>query len=69
MGLLQNGILLSSKKEENFTLCNSMDEPGEHYMLSEIRQSEKENTIRFHLYVEPNKKYFDKGKEKSNFGL
>ena len=31
-----------------------MDEPGEHYMLSEIRQSEKENTIRFHLYLESN---------------
>ena len=32
MGHLHNGILLSSKKEEEkFTLCNSMDGPGEHY--------------------------------------
>ena len=31
MGYLDNGILLGCKKEENFTLCNSMDRPGEHY--------------------------------------
>ena len=31
MGHLHNGPLLSHKKEENFTLCDSMDEPGEHY--------------------------------------
>ena len=31
MGHLHNGILGSHKKEENFTLCNSMDGPGEHY--------------------------------------
>ena len=31
MGHLHSGILLSCKKEENFTLCNSMDGPGEHY--------------------------------------
>ena len=31
MGHLYNGILLSHKKEENFTLYSSMDEPGEHY--------------------------------------
>ena len=41
MGHLHNGLLLSSKKEENFTLCNSMDEPGE-AMLSEINQSEED---------------------------
>ena len=28
---LWNGILLSCKKEENFTLCYSMDGPEEHY--------------------------------------
>ena len=28
---LYNGILLSCKKEEIFTLCDSMDGPGEHY--------------------------------------
>ena len=31
MGHLHTGILLSHKKEENFTLCNSMDGPGDHY--------------------------------------
>ena len=31
MGHLPNGILLISKKEENFTLRNSMDGPGEYY--------------------------------------
>ena len=27
------GILLGHKKEETFTLCNSMDGPGEHYAM------------------------------------
>ena len=31
VGHLNDGILLSLKKEENFTLCDSMDGPGEHY--------------------------------------
>ena len=31
VGHLHNGILLSCNKEENFTLCDSMDGPGEHY--------------------------------------
>ena len=31
MGHLHKRILLSCKKEENFTLCNSMDRPGKHY--------------------------------------
>ena len=31
MGHLHNGILVGHKKEENFTICNSMDGPGEHY--------------------------------------
>ena len=31
VGHLHNGILLGHKKEEHFTLCNSMDGPGEHY--------------------------------------
>ena len=31
MGHLHNGILLSRKTEENFTLCYSTDGPGEHY--------------------------------------
>ena len=28
---LHNGILLGYKKEEIFTLCDSIDGPGEHY--------------------------------------
>ena len=31
IGHLQNETLLSRKKEETFTLCDSMDGPGEHY--------------------------------------
>ena len=31
MGHLHNGILLNRNKEENFTLCDSLDGPGEHY--------------------------------------
>ena len=31
MGHLHNEILFSCKKEENFTLCNSMDGPREHF--------------------------------------
>ena len=30
MGYLSNGMLFVHDKEENFTLCNSMDGPGEH---------------------------------------
>ena len=28
---LHNGTLLGHKEEKNFTLCNTMDGPGEHY--------------------------------------
>ena len=31
MGHLHNEIAPSCIKEENFTLCNSMDGPGKHY--------------------------------------
>ena len=41
LGHLHIGILLSHKKEENFTLCNSTDGPGEHY-ANKISQSEKD---------------------------
>ena len=41
MGHLHNGILLGHKKEEKFTLCNSIDGPGK-IMLSEISQAEKD---------------------------
>ena len=42
---LRNGILLSCKKEENFTFCDNMFGLGERYTwrsLSEISQSEKD---------------------------
>ena len=39
MGHLHNGIILSHKKE-NFTFCNSMDGPGEHY--TKWNESEKD---------------------------
>ena len=41
IGHLHNGILLGCKKEENLTLFNSKDGPGE-YHPSEISQSEKD---------------------------
>ena len=53
MGHLHDGILLGCKKEEDFTICDTMDGPGEHYFKWK-HQSEKENTIWFHLYVECN---------------
>ena len=31
MGHLYNGILLDHKREENFTVRDSLDGPGEHY--------------------------------------
>ena len=31
VGHLHNGMLLGHIKEENFSLCNSMDGPREHY--------------------------------------
>ena len=45
MGHLHNGILLSCKKEENFTLCDSMDDM-DNIIVSEISQWEKDN---YHL--------------------
>ena len=51
---LWNGILLSCKKEENFTLCYSMDGPEEHYTKWNKPVIETLNTIWFHSYVESN---------------
>ena len=53
MGHLHNGILLVCENKENFTLCNSMDGPGEHYAKwnKPVREF---NTILFHSYVESN---------------
>ena len=33
VGRLHNGTLLRYKEEENFTVCDSMDGPGEHYIM------------------------------------
>ena len=59
VGHLHNGILLSHEKEENFTLCNSMDGPGEYYTKLEAQipydfTQRKTNTIWFHSYVKSN---------------
>ena len=43
MGHLHNGILLSHKTEEKFTLRNSMDGPGEHY--AKLNKPGKERQI------------------------
>ena len=40
---LQNGILLNCKKEGNFTYCDSMDGPGEHY--AKLNKSVRERQI------------------------
>ena len=48
MGHLHNVILLSYKKEENFTLCNSMIDL-ETIMLSEISQLEK---VKYHDFTQ-----------------
>ena len=56
MGHLHDGILVSHKNEANFTLCHSMDGPGEHYAKwnKPVRESEKDKYIWFHSYVESN---------------
>ena len=43
MGHLHNGILLSCKKEGNFTFCDSKDGPGEHH--AKWNKSVKERKI------------------------
>lgn len=60
-----NGILLSHMKELNLVICNSMDEfIG--YNAKWNTQSEKDNTVWFHLYVEFKKQNkWTKGKEKT----
>ena len=45
MGHLHNGILLSHKKEENFTLCDSMDGLGEHYAKRNKPEKDKYHMI------------------------
>ena len=39
MGHLHNAILLGHKNWENFTLCDSMDGPGEHYAMTGMSNS------------------------------
>ena len=45
IGHLHSGILLGHKKEENFTLCNSRDGPGEGYAKE---RNQQRNAILFH---------------------
>ena len=42
------------KKEDNFTLCNSIDGPGEHYAKWNESVIRKTNAIWFQSYVESN---------------
>ena len=53
MGHLHNGTLLGHRKEENFTLCDSIDRLGEHYARWNKPVRERKNNI-FHSYVESN---------------
>ena len=41
MGHLYNRILLGRKKEENFTICDSMDGPGKHYAKWYVESNEQ----------------------------
>ena len=50
---LQNEILLSHTRGQNFAVCSNMNELGGHYAKS---QAEKHNTVWYHLHVE-SKKY------------
>ena len=47
---IHNGILLSTEKELNNTICSDMDGPR-YDMLNEVRQSNT-NTMWYHLHVE-----------------
>ena len=50
MGYLHNGILLSLKKDKNFTFYDSMDGPGKHY----AQWNKLDKFHMFHLHVEFN---------------
>ena len=52
VGHLHNGILLGYKKENKFTLCDSMGGPREHYAKWNKPVREKTSTIWFYSYVE-----------------
>ena len=47
VGHLHNGILLGHKKEENCTLCDSMDGTGEHYAMWNKPVRERQITYDF----------------------
>ena len=51
MGYLHNGILLGHKKEENFTLWDSMGGPGEHYAKGEKPARERQIPYDFTICV------------------
>ena len=47
MGHLHSGILFGHKKEENFTLCDSMDGHREHYAKENKPEREKQTPYDF----------------------
>ena len=49
--VVHNGILLTHKKDKIVPLATTWIDP-EGIMLSKISQTEKDNTARFHSYVE-----------------
>ena len=54
MGHLHNGILLGYKKEENVTLCDSKNGPGDYYtkLSKSIKERQISNDLTF--FVESN---------------
>ena len=50
---IYNEILLSHKEEWNNIICSNVDGPR-NIILSEVSQTEKDNIIWYHSYVEPN---------------
>ena len=51
---LHNGTLLGHKEEKNFTLCNTMDGPGEHYAKAN-RPVRERQILHDSAHVESNK--------------
>lgn len=39
---IHNGIVFYLKKEENLVSCDDMDEPGEHYAMSDKPDTERQ---------------------------
>ena len=56
MGHSHNGLLLDHKKDENFTHCNSMDGPGEHWAKCNKPGRERQIPYDFYSSVESNER-------------